>query len=115
MVIRRKQLRRLADSGRQQYVTKLTDFLNERFPESANVPREELQAEVSRQVERAAEHGLETEQQAATYTVTAWLAGRDFDVRYAGAAAILHSGLRAEVKADKLAAWTADLFEALEK
>ena len=104
MVIRSQQIHKLERYLQAQYENRLVRFLYDEFPEAGAEPEEDLRTEVGRQIARAREYGLETEQQIASYLVAAWLLGSDFDLEFEGANEILSClASTPEVSAQQLA------------
>jgi hypothetical protein len=61
------------------FVEKLDAFLLKEVPEHADIPREERLPLIDALLTIAAGYGLEIEQHATVYVLTAWLCGFDFD------------------------------------
>ncbi len=79
MIIRRDQTAYL---GKLAFIHRIRKLIWKQFPEALSVPRHELDAQIFRQLQRAERYGLHSENAAATYVMTAWLLGPEFDQEY---------------------------------
>jgi hypothetical protein len=74
---------RFTQMGEASFVDRMRSVLLEAFPEQIRaVPSAELSAEILRQARRAEAYGLTSELSAATFVLTAWMLGLDFDTRF---------------------------------
>lgn len=95
---------------------RLASFVNERVVVHDNGPvSEQMKAWIHAQVCRACEHGFDTEQSIATYVLTAWIMGDNFDRSFPAAHCVLQSGLSPEEKADWLGSWAPVVLDRLER
>jgi hypothetical protein len=98
-----------------EFSTRLVDYLHNEFPDSKKIPTSSLLSGVKQQIKNAASYGLETEQQIAIYTQTAWLLGLEFDNEFPAAKSVLNSAkYSATEKVQFLEKWTVKMFETLE-
>lgn len=111
LTIRKDQMDALAREG---FVMRLRGFLNEAFPQSREVPVEEMKAALRRQLQQCSRYGLVTERQASIYTISAWLLGERFDEEHRAAAEILTSDDDPDLKMQRLEDWTLILLRTLE-
>src|SRR5262245_57740515 len=72
----------LAEVAERAYEERVVDFLRERFDDARAMRRKDIAPVVREQIGKAERHGLFTERQVATYVVTAWILGVDFDERF---------------------------------
>lgn len=115
MIIRREVFQAFAAVPRAEFRRSLIGFLREQFPDAKDMPAAELEAGVDLCIAKAESYGIDTCQDVATYTVTAFLVGVDFDTDFPAATDILVSPvLGSGDKAQWLREWTAELFRALE-
>jgi len=113
--IRPAQWQALSVAAESGYLTRLTDFLRQEFPAACEIPLKEFKGQVGQQVAKAKSYGLQMEDEVATYAVTAWQLGGDFDTAFPAAEHMLNSPeYTPEQKRDWLAAWTVTLFHELE-
>lgn len=98
-----------------EFEVRLIDFLYTQFPESKQEPVADMKKIAHEEVLNAKKYGLETEQQIATYFLTAWLLGEHFDTDFPAAKQMLNSSASADAKAQWLEDWTTKMFEALEQ
>ena len=90
--------------------TKLLNFLHGLFPESAEIPDEELIKTLQSLLEKASGYGLESENDFTVYIITAYLLGVDFDTESPAVSKILsETGVTASEKARNLQNWTQQL------
>jgi hypothetical protein len=99
----------------EDFTIRVAIFLRDTFPDAEDVARDELVRTVGEQVHRAMRYGFSAEQDIATYVITAWLLGEDFDTEFPAAGQILTSTDGAEARAAALEEWTKILFAALEE
>jgi hypothetical protein len=115
MIIRREQYDALRRCSEVSFEARLALFLLEQFPEEGEVDQAQFDETIRVQIATARTFGLETEQQIATYAVSACLLGSDFHKHFPAANQVLESKLlNADDKARWLDSWTRTLFEALE-
>ncbi len=89
---------------------KLLKFLHVLFPESVEIPDEELIKTLQSLLEKASGYGFEEENDFAVYIITAYLLGVDFDTEFAAVSEILsEAGVAASDKAKNLQKWTQQL------
>lgn len=102
--------------GRSSYLDRLVALIRGRFPRPAEAMDDEALAQALwEETELAHRYGLEDEQSAATFALTAWLLGRGFDHRIPALAQILNSDqLSPTRKAQALRDFTLLLFSTLE-
>jgi hypothetical protein len=112
--IRKELFDALNQQHEARYVSRLTNFLRERFPDAAQEPVEKLRPEVTAQIAKARGYGLSTEQELADYVISAWLLGQDFDKDFPAAREVLTAPISGNMKAYFLEQWTKQLFEELE-
>lgn len=110
MRIRREQFDQAA---LDEFVGRFRALLHAQFDDARDVPRDELDSAIRRQVGRAQRYGFVTEEDVAIYVLTAWLMGETFD-EHEGAQAILMAGDPAAERAAALRQWSASVFETLE-
>lgn len=115
LVIRAPQFDRLATHSGQGFVQRMAAFLRANTEGAADLDDGEMSATLERLVSDARLFGLATEQEVATYIVTAWLLGTEFPTEFPAAAVVLGDAACAPAdKADWLARWTEALFDALD-
>lgn len=102
--------------GRSSYLDRLFELIRSHFPRQAGSMEDEALAQALwEETELARSYGLEDEQSAATFALTAWLLGRGFDHRIPALAQILNSDeLSPSRKAQALRDFTLILFSILE-
>ena len=116
MIIRRSQFDAFRPSVEETFEARLASFLREQFPETAGADEAQFRVEIRAQINASRSYGLETEQQIATYVVSACALGTDFDKRFPAAEQVLtFAFLSAEEKTKWLESWTRVLFESLEE
>ncbi|UFS70706.1 hypothetical protein LPW11_00610 [Geomonas sp. RF6] len=99
LVIRHEQVASLGDGI---YAERMRLFLNEHFPESREIPKDELEREILELTERAASHQLILETHVAPFIVAAWIMGLDFDDRFHSVKDVLND---LELGSDAKAEW----------
>jgi hypothetical protein len=115
MRIRPEVYRALAAIPRAEFRRSLVQFLRENFDDAKAMPAPELEGSVDLCLAKSERYGLETGQDAATFTVTAYLLGLDFDRDFPAATDVLLSPVLASPdKAEWLREWTEELFRTLE-
>ena len=104
-----------AQLGRASYLRRLIALIREHFPGHADgIDDEMLEQGLWEQTLLARRHGLEDERSAATFALTAWLLGKDFDRSMAALTRILESDLLSPTaKAQALEDFTLLLFHTL--
>jgi len=112
LVIKKSQF---AQMGEVSFVERLRSVLLESFPEQVRaIPATELNAEILRQARRAETYGMTSETSAATFVVTAWMLGLDFDTRFEDVQHTLTSTwLTQDQKSNWLQQFSVKLLEAL--
>ena len=112
--IRSQQINTLGQANEDEFVRRLSSFLRGEFPEAREMPATELELSIKNQVTRAGSYGLDYEDQIATYTLTAWQLGEDFDTQFPAARHMLKSlNYTPEEKTAWLEAWTVKMFAEL--
>ena len=114
MILRKTQVAFLDQQQSSSFERRLIAFLQQEFEGAAREPAAALQPELAVQISNARKYDLLTEQSIASYVVTAWLLGPDFDVAFPAANEVLTAQIPGEMKAAFLEAWTTELFETLE-
>jgi hypothetical protein len=113
--IRPEVYRALAGIPRAVFRRSLIQFLREHFEDAKTMPAPELESSVDLCLAKAERYGLDTGQDAATFTVTSYLLGLDFDRDFPAATDVLLSPvLTSADKALWLRQWTEELFRTLE-
>jgi hypothetical protein len=115
LTIRQETLDHMGQAKKQEFVAQLITRLRSRFQRARELPDGGLVPVVTQLVDKAATYGLTAERHAATYVVTAWLCGADFDIRLAPAKQILTANDPAPMKSAKLAEWCQNVFGELER
>jgi hypothetical protein len=116
MIIANAQLAKLSERMDEQFIDDLTQMLREQPGAGRAVPSAELRADVKRLVTRAQHYGMGTERDAASFVVTAFLLGEDFDHNFKAAGPVLTSTrLSGAEKAAWLEEWTTLMFSTLEE
>jgi hypothetical protein len=82
LMIRSEQMNTFAEFSEVRFIEEMTTILKSEFPEAQEIPSQELQEMIRRQMANSIEYGLETEQQAAAYIITVWLMDDDFDTSF---------------------------------
>jgi hypothetical protein len=82
MIIRTDQSAYL---GKLTFIRRIRELICEQFQEARSIPRHEFNPEIFRQLKRAEKYGLQSEHGAATYVMTAWLLGPQFDEKFPAA------------------------------
>lgn len=106
-----------ATLGRASFERRLLGIIRRNYGHpSADFSDEDLKKEIWQQVERAHQYGLKDELSAATFVLTAWLLGVNFDQRIPAIMQILNaSELSSASKAQSLEDFTLSLFSALDQ
>ncbi len=116
MQISTKQMKAFARAETDLFEKRMMALLNDRFPESKKIPRDELLEEIHNQIEKARSYNFRMEPQVADYIIASWLLGPEFDNEFPAAKAMLNdSNYTAIEKSDWLKEWTHAMFETLEK
>src|SRR5690349_5392044 len=98
------------------FESRLVAFLHDTFPDSLEIPLDELHQVIQRLLAKAQGYGFADEAPTAIYVTTAYMLGENFDTEFPAATEILTNlHVSAEKKADWLENWTRRLFEALEE
>lgn len=114
--MRQEQENALGQAKESEFLRRLAGFLREEFPDAHEMSDADLEMGVKQQTTRARSYGLENEDEIATYTVTAWQLGENFDTEFPAAQYILKSpDYTPAEKSDWLEAWTVKMFEELEE
>lgn len=108
--------RQFNELGRQGFEQRLVKLIRGTYPqESADISPTELSRMIWEQVRRAERYGLVDEQSAATFVVTAWLLGVDFDTTIPSMRQLLNDpALSARSKSQAMADFTQVVFGELE-
>jgi hypothetical protein len=113
--IRPEVYQAFAGIPRAEFRRSLIQFLRENFDDAKTMPSLELEGSVDLCIAKAERYGLNTGQDAATFTVTAYLLGLDFDSEFPAATSVLLSPVLVSAdKAEWLREWTEELFRTLE-
>jgi len=114
--IRKEQMDAFSSPMGEQFEDALVAFLREEFLDARAESPATLEPGVREQIERARSYGLQSGAHIATYVVTAWLLGQEFDTKFPAARDTLNSTLHSpDDKAEWLADWTERLFLELER
>jgi len=98
------------------FVDRFRALLHERFEQAKDVPRDELDAAIAHQLSKAEYYGLTSEQSAATFVMSAWLLGPDFDTEFPALnERLTNQRLSEHEKAKWLEVFTVGLLDALEQ
>jgi hypothetical protein len=101
--------------GQALFEERMVRLIREDYPEHAAAFTDQaLTAEIWRQAGRAQGYGLEDEQAVATYVMTAWLLGPEFDLVPAMVQVLNAPELSAASKAKALRDFTLSVFAALD-
>lgn len=114
MKIRKEQLDALNRKQAADYELRVTRFLRQQFADATQEPEEQLRLQVAAQIVKARGYGLVTEQEVASYVVSAWLLGQHFDTEFPAAQEVLTAPISGNMKACFLEEWTRELFQRLE-
>jgi hypothetical protein len=68
-----------AEEAERLYEERVVNFLRERFPDARALPRRDVAKVVHEQIGKAERYGMISERQVATYAMTAWILGVQFD------------------------------------
>ncbi len=113
MIIRKDQSAYL---GKLAFIRRLRELICEQFPDARRIPKHELNPEIFQQLQRAERYGMHSEHAAATYVMTAWLLGPDFDEKFPRAGECLQNPETPEShKVLWLQTFATTLLETLEK
>jgi hypothetical protein len=103
-----------AAEARRAYQERVVDLLREGFDNARAMRRRDLRPVVREQIDKAKGHGLISMRQVATYVVTAWILGVDFDERFPVLRRTLHNwDIDPQRKAEILIEHTMALLSAL--
>jgi|SRR5882672_8857304 len=105
----------LEGSRISQFEGELAKFIRSRFSEEEERALDDTLKSVVEQVAHARRYGLDTEQSIATYAVTAWIMGLNFDSDFLDARQVLASPFSPEEKADWLEIWAPAVLERLSR
>lgn len=114
MVVRVDQISAMSCVPGAEFVKQIASLLRDYFDDAANEDSEALLAVSQRQVQKAAGYGLDSQGAAASYVITAWIMGEDFDAEFEAASTQLQSAESQEHKAFWLGEWTEQYLAALE-
>lgn len=112
LMIGKEQFAFLTEQQSNSYELRLTKFLQEQFTDAAEELTDKLRSEVSAQIGKARGYGLLSEQEVASYVISAWLMGRNFDAVPA-VQKVLAAQTSPGMKARFLEQWTNQVFEEL--
>jgi len=103
--------------GERSFAQRFREVLVEAYPARAGrIPPSELEAQILKQARNAEEYGLLSEQPVATFVMTAWLLGPDFDEKIPAVQEQLSSNrLTENEKAEWLERFSVLLLQTLEK
>ncbi|MDJ1479579.1 hypothetical protein QNI16_03725 [Cytophagaceae bacterium YF14B1] len=95
--------------------TRLIQFLHESFEDSKQVSAAEMNRVMDSILKKAVNYGLDNEADLATYVITSYVLGENFDKEVPEAAKILNNtGYNSNQKAAFLETWTMQVIQALE-
>jgi len=107
LIIRKAQMEAFERESLHKFEEKVTDFLQDMFPDAKSEQRAVLRPVVHEQVTKACSYGFDTERKVVIYVTAAWLMGRRFDTDFPGVGKILKSSeYSPDDKAERLARWT---------
>lgn len=95
----------LRNAQAERFCESIVLFLRQQFPSDAKLKSGDLQDWVARSVQRAQKYGLETERQALTFILAAWILGDQFDHDARVRAALTGPGRPAQNKMEWLRGW----------
>lgn len=102
-----------ADTAEATYIRKLAGFLRANVADMATEPDHTLLPQVAHVVRQARDFGFSSEQDVATFALTAALLGPDFTTNFAGAREILEMKAPPARRAQLLQDFTRELFAVL--
>lgn len=115
LTIGEEQVAALAKIQSEKFTDRLAIFMCQEFPDALEVPKIEFKNIIDRQISQAQGYGFELEDQLATYVVTAWYLGEDFDTHFPAAKFMMSaSSYNATEKIQWLKEWTLAMFNSLE-
>lgn len=115
MILRREMYDAFSAVARSDFRRSLIAFLAEQFESARAMPPAELASAVDLCIGKAESYGLTRGEDVATFAVTAYLLGLDFDRDFPAATNVLLSPvLTSADKAQWLCEWTAELFRTVE-
>lgn len=115
MQIRKEQIETLQKGVERVYKMRLVRFLQDQFPDAAECNHATLAEGTGEQIAKARTHGFLTEWQIATYVMSAWLLGGDFDREFPAVEQMLGLNLTPAEKSNWLEQFTKDIFDQLKR
>ncbi|MCX6874533.1 MAG: hypothetical protein NTW21_12120 [Verrucomicrobia bacterium] len=104
--IRQTQTDALKEQVYLDFIKRLDAYLQSEVPEHRNIPQDERYQLIDALITIAGSYGLETEEHASIYVLSAWLCGFDFDERNPDVATRLgNANYTADEKSEWLTAW----------
>jgi hypothetical protein len=113
--IRKGQIKALQEDAEYVYKMRLVRFLQDQFPDAAECNQATLIVGVGEQIGKARTYGFLTERQIATYVMSAWLLGDDFDREFLAVQQMLGLNLTPAEKSTWLERFTKDIFDQLRR
>lgn len=112
--LKNTQLDTFARNGKEDFIRKMMKLLQADYEEIREMPEQELHADIDNQITKANKYGLLLNSSIATYIVSAFAMGENFDTDFQGATEILTAEVHEIEKSKNLENWVNEIFSALE-
>jgi hypothetical protein len=108
------QLIALAAKGKEDFIMKMMELLRSDFDEIKTMDDSALHQEIDLQISKANRYGFTLNSTIASYIVSAFVMGENFDTDFKVASKILNSNMDEQEKCNKTEEWVTEIFSALE-
>jgi len=114
LILRHPQLIALATKGKEDFINKIMDFLRSEIEDVKKMDDLDLRKEIDNQILKANRYGFCLNSTVASYIISAFLMGENFDTDFKVATEILNEKTNEEVKCKKIEEWVFEIFTTLE-
>jgi hypothetical protein len=110
-----EQLSQFKGARKDAFSERLVDFLTAQFPDALQIERTDLIKNAQYSIERSEEYSMRNEDEIATFFLTCWVLGLDFDTEFPAATTVLQDpDCPPAEKARWLERWVMEMLKSLE-
>jgi hypothetical protein len=113
-VIKSNQIDALSATGRENFIHKMMKLLRKDYEDIRKMPLQELHDDILAQITKANKYGFHLNSSLATYIVSSFAMGENFDNDFQGAKEILLADLHEIERSKNLENWVNVIFTTLE-
>jgi hypothetical protein len=114
LIFNNDQLVGLASNNRENFISNLSEILRDELDEIKKMDVDELRNDIIKQIKKANFYGFTLNSTVASYVISAFLMGENFDIDFKAASDILHKSIKQNEKIRRLEDWVHTIFSAFE-